>query len=333
MLYLYLFGHACLAAGEGVAAAAPVELAGRPGSLLAFLALARGRFFARSELLAALWSEQHESGTLRSFNTVLWRLRKALARPPLAQEDVVVCDRRGAIGLPLEARLRLDVDEFSRLVTPGLSRPLEELDPTHVEQLRRGVALYRGDILAGFTDDWALRARETHRRALLNALGRLMQLSTLAQDYAGAIGYAQDILDRDALREDVHRELMRLFLRNGQRAMALQQFEVCRAALRRDLAIEPMRETLQVYQHIADSAVGRQPQSEPPEPWSAQPEWLALPEGHAFATPQGRLTVRELVGRAHWYVAQADARLRAEGEGGGRGGRRRWAVSTRRRSG
>lgn len=312
MLYLYLFGHLTVASGEGAGAPA-VELAGRPGSLLAFLALERGRFFPRSELLDALWPEQGEVASVRSFNTVLWRLRKALARPPLAQRELVVCDRRGAIGLPVDAQLRLDVDEFSRLVGPALARPLEQLDATHVEQLRRGVGLYRDDILAGFADDWALRARELHRRTLLNALGRLMQLSTLAQDYAAAIGYAQDILDRDALREDVHRELMRLFLLNGQRAMALQQFETCRTALRRELAIEPMRETLAVYQRISDSAVGRTheaaPQTEPE--WPPRPAWLVLPREHAFATPEGQLTLRELVGRAHWYVAQADARLRA----------------------
>jgi DNA-binding SARP family transcriptional activator len=310
MLYLYLFGQLSVAS---VAGAAAMELAGRPGSLLAFLALERGRFFARSELLSALWPEQSDGGSVRSLNTVLWRLRKALARPPLVQRDLVVCDRRGAIGLPQDAQLQLDVDEFSRLVAPALAKPLEQLDPALVDQLRRGVALYRDDILAGFTDDWALRARELHRRTLLNALGRLMQLCTLAHDYAGAIGYAQNILDRDALREDVHRELMRLFLLNGQRAMALQQFETCRAALRRELAIEPMRETLAVYQRIADSAVGRTPEAavEPAADWPAAPAWLTLPKDHAFATPEGQLTLRELVGRAHWYVAQADARLQA----------------------
>ena len=58
-----------------------------------------------------------------------------------------------------------------------------------------------------------------------------MQVSTLAQDYSSAIRYAQDMLDRDTLREDIHRELMRLFLLSGQRALALRQFELCRAAL------------------------------------------------------------------------------------------------------
>jgi DNA-binding SARP family transcriptional activator len=306
MLYLYLFGNLAVARGAANAAGA-VEIGGRPGSLLAYLALARGRFFARSELLTALWAEQGEGGTVRSLNTALWRLRKALARPPLDATEIVVCDRRGAIGLPLDAKLQLDVDEFSRLVGPALARPLEQLDASHVDQLRRGVALYRDDILAGFTEDWALRARELHRRTLLNALGRLMQLSTLAQDYAGAIGHAQDILDRDALREDVHRELMRLFLLNGQRAMALQQFETCRAALRKELAIEPMRETWAVYQRIADSAVGRDREPAPAMTWQVQPAKadLALP---------GLLSLRELVGRAHWYAAQADARLSEGGE-------------------
>ena len=317
MLYLYLFGHLSVAGADGVLSSSAVELPGRPGSLLAFLALARGRFFSRGELVSVLWPEQTEGGgTIRSLNTVLWRLRKALARPPLAQRDVVVCDRRGAIGLPIDSQLQLDVDEFSRLVTPSLARPLEQLQPADVDQLRRGVALYRDDVLAGFTDDWALRARELHRRTLLNALGRLMQLSALAQDYARAIGYAQDILDRDALREDVHRELMRLFLLNGQRAMALQQFETCRGALRKELAIEPMRETLAVYQRIADSAVGRVAERTPVPSWPPQPGWMALPRDHAFASADGQLTLRELVGRAHWYVAQADARLREGGEDG-----------------
>ena len=89
MLYLYLFGHLSVACGDGAVAGAAVELPGRPGSLLAYLALARGRFFARTELVAALWPEQTEGGTIRSLNTVLWRLRKALARPPLAQPEVV----------------------------------------------------------------------------------------------------------------------------------------------------------------------------------------------------------------------------------------------------
>ena len=93
--------------------------------------------------------------------------------------------------------------------------------------------LYKSDILVDITDDWALREREKHRRSYLNVLWRLMQLAVIRRDYGEGIRHAQAILDSDALREDVHRELMQLFVLNGQRAHALRQFEHCRDLLRR----------------------------------------------------------------------------------------------------
>ena len=50
-------------------------------------------------------------------------------------------------------------------------------------------------------------------------------------------------------------EKVRMLVRR-QRAQALRQFEHCRELLRRELAIQPMRETLAVYQRIADNAIG-----------------------------------------------------------------------------
>ncbi len=312
MLYLSLFGHLSVAKCDGPAPWPAVDLTGRPGGLLAYLALAKGRFFTRSELVTTLWPDQAEGSSVRSLNTALWRLRTALQRPPLEHRELVLCDRGGAVGLPAHAALQIDVAEFARLVTPGLNQPMEQLDASHIEQLRRGVSLYRDDILAGFTDDWALRAREVHRRMHLNALGRLMQLSSFAQDYGGAIRYAQEILDRDPLREDVHRELMRLFLLNGQRAMALRQFEQCRAALRKELAIQPMRETLAVYQRIADGAVARS--SEPPAaPVNALPQdgWVRRSQDRrcGAVSDLAKLSAQQLVSSARGYLAQADAHL------------------------
>ncbi|MBN8498628.1 BTAD domain-containing putative transcriptional regulator [Accumulibacter sp.] len=308
MLYLNLFGRLSVARRDGANASHSVDLAGRPGSLLAYLALAKGRYFTRSELITTLWPEQTESISIGSFNTTLWRLRKALEKPPLDQTDIVVCDSRGALGLPTDAQLQLDVDEFALLVNPGLLKPIEQLDESDINNLRRGVGLYRDDILVGFTDDWALRERELHRRRLLSALARLMHVSTLARDYASAIRYAQDMLDRDTLREDIHRELMQLFLLSGQRAMALRQFELCRAALRKELAIQPMRETLVVYQRIADSAIGRETESHRSATHDALPTNAHHPMD-VMALDAGTLSAREMVQRARYFLAQADAQL------------------------
>ncbi|MCF7220881.1 AfsR/SARP family transcriptional regulator [Marilutibacter chinensis] len=253
MLRIRLFGSLSVASGDG---GEGVAIAGRCANLLAYLALGHGRYFSRSELLANLWPERTASSTPGSFNTALWRLRRMVERPPLKQGDLIVSDRRGAIGLNGPAGVWLDVEEFERLISPGLAGAPERLSDADIDGLRRGVAMYKSDILLDVTDDWALREREKHRRSYLNALGRLMQLATIRRDYEEAIARAQAILDSDALREDVHRDLMQLYVMSGQRAQALQQFECCRDLLRRELAIQPMRETMEVYRRIADSAVG-----------------------------------------------------------------------------
>jgi DNA-binding SARP family transcriptional activator len=311
MLCLHLFGSLGASWQHASGASEPIPLTARPGSLLAFLALSRGQFFTRGELIATLWGEGHES-TVGSFNTTLWRLRKAVERAPLHPGELIACDHHGAIGMPHEAQCTLDVEAFEQLVAPALAKSIEQLGAADIDALRDGVARYTDDILAGFSDEWAMREREKQRRHHLNALGRLMQLSTLARDYPGAIGYAQQILDRDILREDIHCELMRLLLLNGQRALALRQFERCRDALRRELAIQPMRETMALYQQIAEHAVGHE---DVPTPLSTahggawQPASTAAEMQPSFASIQPALGAAELIDAARRHLALADEQL------------------------
>jgi len=296
MLKIRLFGS--LTVGPDGPDEAGRAIAGRSASLLAFLALGRGRNFSRSELIANLWSERSGSASMGSFNTALWRLRGLVERPPLRHGDLITCDRRGAIGLNTDS-VWMDVAEFERLVTPGLTHPVETMSDADIEGLRRGVALYTSDILLDLSDDWALRERERHRRDFLNALGRLMQLATIRREYDDGIRHAQAILERDGLREDVHRDLMRLYLASGQRAQALRQFEHCRELLRRELAIQPMRETMALYQAIANSAIT-----------TAVVDSTAVVPVPANAAEAASGDIRGLVHSARRHLAAADVQLR-----------------------
>lgn len=301
MFRIWVFGSVSIAYGDARA----VAVSGRCGSLLAYLALGQRRYFSRSELLANLWPERDACASSGSFNTALWRLRRIVETPPLRHGDLIVSDRRGAIGLDGPMEIWLDVAEFSSLVGPALSKPPERMSEADIEALRRGVALYRSDILMDLTDDWALRERERHRRSYLNALWRLMQLARLRHDYADGIRHAQAILDHDPLREDVHRELMQLFELNGQRAHALRQFERCRELLRRELAIQPMRETLTLYQRIADGAIGAA--AEPHAAYAGVAVPAAMPA--AMPMPSAAMQAQWLIETARRGLASADAQL------------------------
>lgn len=306
MLRIWLFGS--LSVDFGDAGNTAQAVAGRSASLLAYLALGHGRTFSRSELLSSLWPERgSSSGSAGSFNTALWRLRRLIERPPYRHGELIVSDRRGAIGLNSTAGVWLDVEEFDQLVGPGLSKSPERLSDEEIEALRRGVRLYKSDILLDVTDDWALREREKYRRNYLNALGRLMQIATIRRDFAEGIRHAQAILDSDALREDVHRDLMQLFVLSGQRALALRQFEHCRELLRRELAIQPMRETLALYRRIADSAVGQAPESDAVPALSPLPTWPAPAAAPLQRAPDEDPNAMIHLARCH--LAAADSQL------------------------
>ena len=303
-LRLALFGSFSVNIGlVGGGATRALSLAGRPGGLLALLALAGGRFFSRAELARELWSGSPESGSPGCFNTLLWRLRKTLEAPAMDAGELIECDRQGALRLASHVQVSTDIDEYRVLVEAPMAKPVEQLSPADIDQLRQAVRLYQGDVLASFHEDWALRLRERHRRLQLGALARLMHLATLAQAWPDAIRHGEAMLEIDELREDVCREVMRCHLAAGQRALALRQFERCRAALKQELAIQPMRETVALYQQIADAATTRA------EPDPAPPALFADP---AHARGPLAPTLMQSIAQARWHLSQADAHLQLQ---------------------
>jgi DNA-binding SARP family transcriptional activator len=272
---------------------------------LAFLALGRGRYFPRAEITQAVWGDADNEVGHGSLSTGLWRLRRIIEHEPAKPGDFLVVNRQGAVGLNGPAPVSLDVTEFEQRTRAPLSKLLPDIADSDVASLTAAVELYKDKVLVDFTSEWVLRERERLRRIYLDALGRLMQLMAVRRDYGAAIRYGQSILYADCLREDVHRDLMRYFVLNGQRALALRQFETCRATLKRELAIAPMRETTAVYQRIADSALG----DVRLESTSGSQEWQAQ---HAPSPPQvavAPVTAAEHIAAARSLIAEADSHL------------------------
>jgi len=287
-----------------------LALSGRLGGLLALLALGRGQALNRGELCRELWGGGPESASAACFNTLLWRLRRALEQPPLASGAIIETDRQGGVRIARHVQVQSDLERYLALVEKPLARPVEQLEAQDVRALREAVQLYRGDVLAGYQDDWALRLRERHRRMQLGALARLMHLSSLQGQWQDAIQHGEAMLDMDALREDVHRELMRCHLAAGQRALALTQFERCRAALKRELAIAPMAETLALYQEIAREAT--RPAATAAGAGLLTSSVAVQPAGRTAAEAPCFLPWNEALLQARWHLAQADAHLQTQ---------------------
>ena len=87
---------------------------------------------------------------------------------------------------------------------------------SHLEtnQLEQAVALYRGDLLPGFTcdslpfDEWLRQEREQLHRLALDALFEITAHSLARSDYQKAQRLARRQLVLEPWREEAHRQLM-----------------------------------------------------------------------------------------------------------------------------
>lgn len=234
-LRVTLLGGFSLQHDSGTAVALPGP---RARALVAYLALQHGRVQPRDKLAALLWPDASHERARHNLRQLLLLVRQTLPVGTLQEpgEDV---------GLD-PAGLGVDALEFERLATAK----------TSPAALSEAVGLYGGDLLAGLGEqstafeEWLLAERERLRDLALHALARLLDHHLEIDADQGAIQIAGKLLALDAAHEPAHRALMRVHIRQGRRTAALRQYQLCVAALRRELGAEPETETKQLYQQL-----------------------------------------------------------------------------------
>lgn len=200
--------------------------------LLAFLVLHCDAPQSRQHLAFLLWPDSTEPQAHTNLRNLYHRLLRAL--PDSAR---FLTASTTSLRWQTDSPYALDVAEFESELSHAAT----------ADELAAAAHLYRGELLPGCYSDWVLSERERLRLALAEALSRLIDLLSERQDYRAAIGYAQELLRSDPLREETYRDLMRLSGLNGDRAGVARFFNKCKTVLRRELDVEPSPETQAAY--------------------------------------------------------------------------------------
>ena len=116
----------------------------RVAVLLAYLAIHWRRPHPREELIELLWPDEDPALTRPRLRQALYSLRHQLEPPGVAHGSLLIADRNTVRLNP--ASFTCDAVDFERLAYEGRSREAR--------------ALYVGDLLPGFYDDWILLERE-----------------------------------------------------------------------------------------------------------------------------------------------------------------------------
>jgi predicted ATPase/DNA-binding SARP family transcriptional activator len=206
----------------------------KTGLLLAYLAYHYHRSHSREQLISMLWPDVEIEAGRRSLSVALSSLRHQMEPPSLPAGTVIIADRSSIQLNPVA--ITTDVSEFKAAIrsAAGASSSQEQ-----VRHLAAAVELYRGELLAGYYEDWVLAERERLADEFLGALVRLIAHLERAGDYSRALRFVRQAISAEPLREELHRDLMRLYTVIGQPSAALQHYYKLEQLLRDELGVAP----------------------------------------------------------------------------------------------
>lgn len=217
--------------------------------LLTYLLLHRAHPCTRESLATLMWGERNDAQAKKYLRQTLWQLQSALdaaCHPtiPLLRVDAEWVE------INQSASIWLDIDHFEHVYETTCQSEGRDLSGKQVDALCRAVALYQGDLLEGWYQDWCIFERERYQQMYLTMLDKLIAYAERIQDYIMGIHYCELALRCDPARERTHRRLMHLYYLAGNRTAALRQYETCTEMLDRDLGVEPAKSTLLLYEQI-----------------------------------------------------------------------------------
>jgi len=208
-------------------------------AILAYLALSPGMLRSREHLAGTFWDRSAEEQARASLRQTLSSVRRTLP----STHELVNTDSE-SVWLDTRA-VEVDALQFARLA-----------QERSAESLEQAVALYRGELLGGFSlreegfEQWMSAERRRFHELAVQAFSELVDHYARVDRLDRGIAIAERLLALDPLLESAHRSLIRLCLRSGRREAALRQFQECARILNQELGIAPAEETQRLAAEI-----------------------------------------------------------------------------------
>ncbi|HTI80892.1 MAG TPA: BTAD domain-containing putative transcriptional regulator [Acetobacteraceae bacterium] len=233
-------------------------------ALLAVIALSSPRPALRGRLAELLWSRRPEEQARASLRQEIHRLLESLA--PAGTDILTVTRdhlslRPGVVWIDVEEVMRATTDQPASLslLDGDLLEDLDGIDPTF--------------------DAWLTTERERLRDRARNVAEALLREQVEPE---AAIPAAQRLLQIDRAHEGAWRALMRAHAARGERGMAIQAYDRCRAVLADLLDAAPSAETQKLLAEIRGPSGSRMPLRPPAPP----PQPAAPPPARASEEPE-----------------------------------------------
>ena len=207
---------------------------------LFFYLLQHPQGLRRDQIGCEFWPDHLPEKARDNFHVNIYHLRQAVARE-------VVTFEYGLYRIGWPGGYWYDAVVFETLLDEA--RDAQEPERA-ISLIEEALKLYGGDFLETADGIWASVEREHLHQRYLSALDELAALYARGGSLQRAIEAYQALLTQDPCQEEAHRQLMRTYHQRGNRAGAIEQYQVCTRILRDELGLRPAPETEALYQQI-----------------------------------------------------------------------------------
>ncbi|WP_420628408.1 AfsR/SARP family transcriptional regulator [Candidatus Leptofilum sp.] len=220
-------------------------------SIFKHMIMNRHRPVRHDVLMEQFWPDETPDAAKRNMYQTVYLLRQALQQDDSDFQFILCQD--GTYSFNDELDIWVDSALFEEQYAHGLQLEKEGDMETAVQAYATADELYAGDFLAeDIYEEWTLVHRERIKHAHLDLLDRISQHYWKTQQYSQCVTVCKKILQGDSCREDIHRRLMRAYLHQGQRHLAIRQYHHCVELLAQELDVEPMPATRQLFNQIVN---------------------------------------------------------------------------------
>jgi TolB-like protein/Tfp pilus assembly protein PilF len=185
-------------------------------------------------------------------------LRTTLSHLNTATQLPIVVREGSHLQLNPTLPIKTDVLEIKKHVETykrNREKPGEEL--RQLRFLEQAVHLWKGRLFAGFYlskcpdfESWIVRKENELNQIVDYALSSIVRRYEELQDLEKAILYGRLHVDFDPSNEGVHRNLIQLYARAGQKDNAIRQYSLCKRTLKRELGQQPEEATEHLYRSV-----------------------------------------------------------------------------------
>jgi DNA-binding SARP family transcriptional activator len=201
--------------------------------------------------MALLWPEDEPAVAHHKLQVAISALRCSLNNGYVTDSGggYILCKNR-VYELNLLVPLRTDVDEFLEYYQAGQ----QSSGNVMVAYYKRACDLYTGPFLSeDLYNDWSFMRRKQLNQVYLTMCNALAEYCLETGRYEHATRWIGAILKENRCDEAAHRQLMLAYVAQGHRSEALRQYQLCARILAEELGVQPMPETISLFQAILNN--------------------------------------------------------------------------------